>query len=497
MITSRSDTMDSVMMLTLVAAAWLLLRGAQRGELRWLLAAAAVLGIAFNVKLFEALVPLPAFLVFLFACRRGRLGAFLRELGLAAVVFIAVACSWLVFVSLTPARERPYPIGSTNGSVWNAVFVYNGLDRITQAPRPKSFSTTSASVTVVAHAARAATHAATTTISNAGPLRLFEHSLVDFGGLVGTLLFVALLFGAVALAPLLRRGGLALALGDADGAIKRAAVAGLAVWLLSGYALFSFTSRVHPRYLEAFTPAIAAAVALAVPALVRRARDLLGVYVLLTLLAISVLEAAVTTGTGLLVRAGLAFGALIAIAIAVALVVALLGRTHGRPWPAWASVSVVSAAVLVSLLAFPLSRDIRLIRDHSGVQAAEPTLAGSLVASLSQFLLAHQDGARYEFAASAPTVAAPLIVAAGRPVLLLTTVDARPLVTLAELRSAAARGQVRYVFAHGSCPTPPYHLLPSCSTAVRWVRAHARDVTAQLGLAGVRSGLLYDLRALH
>src|SRR5207237_1367841 len=29
-----------------------------------------------------------------------------------------------------PAHERPYAIGSTNGSAWNAAFVFNGTDRI-------------------------------------------------------------------------------------------------------------------------------------------------------------------------------------------------------------------------------------------------------------------------------------------------------------------------------------------------------------------------------
>ena len=32
-----------------------------------------------------------------------------------------------------PASQRPYAIGSTNGSAWNATFVFNGWDRITGA----------------------------------------------------------------------------------------------------------------------------------------------------------------------------------------------------------------------------------------------------------------------------------------------------------------------------------------------------------------------------
>ena len=101
----------------------------------------------------------------------------------------------------------------------------------------------------------------------------------------------------------------------------------------------------------------------------------------------------------------------------------------------------------------------------------------------------------HSLAAAAPTLVAPMIVSDPRPVLLLTSVDARPLLTLAQLRRAAAEGRVRYVFNHGSC-APSIHTAlpdrPACSDAMRWVRAHARDITGETGLpAG--SGLLYDL----
>src|SRR3954462_4075594 len=59
-LTSHSDTMDSLMMALDVAAAWLVVVGAQRRSTWLIVAAGAVLGLAFNVKLFEALFVLPA-----------------------------------------------------------------------------------------------------------------------------------------------------------------------------------------------------------------------------------------------------------------------------------------------------------------------------------------------------------------------------------------------------------------------------------------------------
>src|SRR5882757_9140257 len=52
-LTSHSDTMDSLMMALDVAAAWLVVVGAQRRSIWLLVAAGAVLGLDFNVKLFE------------------------------------------------------------------------------------------------------------------------------------------------------------------------------------------------------------------------------------------------------------------------------------------------------------------------------------------------------------------------------------------------------------------------------------------------------------
>jgi hypothetical protein len=116
------------------------------------------------------------------------------------------------------------------------------------------------------------------------------------------------------------------------------------------------------------------------------------------------------------------------------------------------------------------------------------------VNALSRFLTTHQDGAHYEAAFSAPTLAAPIVARDARPVLLLTSLKARPLTTLAQLRREAAAGRVRYLYTEGICPGAKYTDLPACSTADTWVRGHAQDVTAELGLP-TKHGLLYRLAA--
>jgi len=493
-ITARSDTMDSFMMLLLLAVAWLLLRSVQRRDCRPLLAAAAVLGLAFNVKLFEALVPVPAFVLFVWLCWRAEpLGRRLRRLVAAGGVFITIALCWMTFVALSPARDQPYAIGSTNGSVWNSVFVFDGWDRIVKPAAPKSFATKSASAPL-AHTASATAVTASTVhgiASKPGPLRLFQYSLVGYGTRLGTLLFAAIVFGLVGLAPLVRRRLRPPPRERDDESVGWAAILAVSLWLATGYVLFSFSAHTQPRYLEAFTPAVAIALGCALPVVVARARDLFGVYVLLAAFAIVIAEGAAETASGRHGYLAITLAALLAVPVVLYVGLAYVRRVRLRRWPPWYMTLWTAIGMLCALLAMPAVRDVLLIRDHSGDQAAEVRLASSIVDPVSRFLLSHEPAGGYEAAFSASTIAAPFIVLGAKPVLLLTTVNAQRLVTLAQLRAAAAHGRVRYVFTESAChDVVVTHA--ACSVAMQWVRTHARDISAQAGLPK-NSGLLYDL----
>src|SRR5258708_15932812 len=59
--TDRNNTMDSTLILSLLLAAWAFSRAADRGQARFLLLGAGLVGVGFNIKLLEAFLPLPAF----------------------------------------------------------------------------------------------------------------------------------------------------------------------------------------------------------------------------------------------------------------------------------------------------------------------------------------------------------------------------------------------------------------------------------------------------
>jgi 4-amino-4-deoxy-L-arabinose transferase-like glycosyltransferase len=401
-ITARSDTMDAVMMLLLVLALALLVRACERGRTGLLLAAAAALGLAFNVKLLESIVALPGLAAI--AC----LG-FPRptRLALAALVYVAVALSWLTATLLFPAHSRPYAIGSTNGSAWNAAFVFNGLDRI-RSKGGESFGP-------VYHPGR---HSPTATAAERerfsvpapSPTRL----LTRIGPLpierLGLQALVALLLGLPAVALSLR-----------GPPARRAAGLGLAVWLLTGLVLFSHMARLHPRYVEGFTPAVAAM-----------------------------------------------FG------IGVAWLAGFAGQR--ARWPAL-------ALALAALLYVPLQASLRAVRidvSDAGMVGAIPE--GEL-RLLSSYLRAHRGGARYEVAAASATRAAALIASDGLPVAMLTTYEGRVLTSLAQLQRLIARGEVRYALLTSACGRHTPRTDAGCSAPARWVREHALDVSHDAGLS--------------
>ena len=224
LLTARSDTMDSVAMVLSVVTLWLLVRFGQSGSSRWAYLAAAAMGLAFNVKLFQGLVALPALALFgVLVCRERRL----RRAALATLVFLAVALSWLSLTLLFPASQRPYAIGSTNGSAWNASFVYNGYDRITGAATNSGLSAAQA-----AAAAKPANNSelarAAVPIGTPGALRLFDHNGPLSGLRLGFVLLTALLLGVPALLfALLRARG-------PDRTLEQAFAASLLAWLATG-----------------------------------------------------------------------------------------------------------------------------------------------------------------------------------------------------------------------------------------------------------------------
>ncbi|GAA1268869.1 glycosyltransferase family 39 protein [Kitasatospora nipponensis] len=125
----RTSVEDPLFTLLLLLAADATQRALPTARLRSLLLAGLWVGLAFQAKMLEAWAVLPVlgavYLVAAPAPLRRRLG----QLALAGLVTVAVSASWMVAVSLTPARDRPYIDGTTDDSAYSMVVGYNFLNR--------------------------------------------------------------------------------------------------------------------------------------------------------------------------------------------------------------------------------------------------------------------------------------------------------------------------------------------------------------------------------
>lgn len=127
---NRDNNPDTTLVLLMVAAAALGLRATRDGRLLPLLGSAVCFGLAFNTKMLQAYIALPAvFAVYVYASRLGWARK-VRNLLLATVALAVASFWWAAAVSLVPADERPYIGGSTDGSAWDLIMGYNGLGRV-------------------------------------------------------------------------------------------------------------------------------------------------------------------------------------------------------------------------------------------------------------------------------------------------------------------------------------------------------------------------------
>jgi 4-amino-4-deoxy-L-arabinose transferase-like glycosyltransferase len=436
-LTSRSDTMDTVMAALLLLAAWLIVRASPDRRARSVVAAGAVAGLAFEIKLSEATVALPALALLAWLALDARRA---RTLLRAGAAFVGVAASWALVASLLPGAH-PWPLGSTDGQIWNVMLVYNGVHRLGNPA---------------------------TTATTPGLLRLFDTSAPrHFGQYAGVELLPALVFGALALVVSSARAtGLRRAVGWSMGS-----------WLVLGVLVASFMGRQWPRYLEAFTPALAAVLGIGIVAVGRAALRRRAATAALVACAAAAGAAGALTGGG---HRAVTVAIACAAAGALAAGAALPAPRRREP------VMAATALVLVAALAVPFATSVRLVR--AGTQDSEDTgtTPPAVLGPLSAYLRAHQHGARYEVAASDIFKGAALIIKDARPVLVLTSFESagagpHELLTGAQLGRAARAGEVHYVLMHGSRCAPGATPI-ACTPVFRWVRAHGVDVSLAAGL---------------
>ena len=326
----RFNNPDALLVLLMTAAAYTLVRAIENGRTKWLMFAGLLLGFAFLAKMLQAFLVVPGFAVAYLWAGPPRLGRRIWQTVLMGVGIIVGAGWWILAAELTPAADRPYFGGSTNNNILQLAIGYNGLGRLT--------GDETGSIGGEGGAAGGGTSFGGAT----GILRLF-HS--EFGGQISWLLPAALI-------------SLAAMLWVSRRAVRtdrtRAAALLWGGWVLVTGVVFSYMNGIiHPYYMVALAPGIAALVGIGAMALWQARLGLAG---------------RIVTALGIAVSAGWAY--------------ILLNRTPTwLPWLRWVVVVAgVAAAVLV--LAGPWLAGLARSRRGRLALAAVP-LGLALVAGLA------------------------------------------------------------------------------------------------------------------
>ncbi|CAN2251779.1 putative glycosyl transferase [Bacillus subtilis] len=127
---SRTNNIDSMLVFTLLLGSACLLRAVKQGKLVWLLTAFALIGLAFNMKMMQAFMVLPAFVLFYLIASRVSLKKKIGSLILSLVLLTGLSISWAVAVDSTSSSSRPYVGSSQTNSVLELAFGYNGTERL-------------------------------------------------------------------------------------------------------------------------------------------------------------------------------------------------------------------------------------------------------------------------------------------------------------------------------------------------------------------------------
>lgn len=462
---ARNNTADGLLTFTMLLGALCLMRAARKGSVWWLAAAMALVGVGFNIKMMEAYLVLPAFVLVYLLAANASFWRRIWQLGLSAIVLLAVSFSWATAVALTPASERPY-IGSTqDNSIFSLIFGYNGINRL--LPRGWSiFGITSSTTSAFGGGAGGRGIGGT---SENGPQGVFRLLDTQLGGQIGWLIPLAVI-------GLLAAWGCPRLRNITD---RQRALLLFGSWAVTEIVFFSVAGFYHRYYLSTLSPAIAALTGAGLVALWNTFRNGGGKSVLLPLALIVTaasqyrLLADYPTWKD---RLGPLLIAGAAVSLAGFLAYSLLTRKSGfASSRSGAALRAVVLAAVLTLFAAPAAWSYTTTtRPGSGtspVGGPPPGASfgnrsfggfggggssfgsgtsGSAGSPLIPYLEANQGSAAYLLGVTNSQAADQIIIATGKPVMAMGGFSGSdPILTVDALKAMIANGEIRFFTTSG------------------------------------------------
>ena len=441
---NRGNISDSLMILLLVLAADAVSAALARGSQRHLILAAVWTGLAFQAKMIEAWLVLPAFGLVYLVSAPGTLSRRVRQLAVAGVVAALVSLSWMTAVSLMPAAHRPYIDGSHDNSAYEQVFVYNGFGRFGEQTPLQLLAAQSPGAVPVRYPAP-------------GPGRLLRGGL---GRDTGWLLPAAVIVGCWGIISRRR---------PPRGDPLRACFILWGGWLVLLAVTFSLATTINPYYTAALTPAVAAILGAGVAAAWSSGRSAAGRWI-----GLAVVLAATTAYAAWLAASGQAPGWLVPAVIvigaaALAVVLASVAVRTDALLAAGLAAGVVAGTVAPAVASAGLVLRHRGAFDTPFETAAQARANDVLflrtpaqVAPIVQRLQDIQVGAPYLLATQTSALASVFIFASGEEVLPIGGFTGTiPSPTLAQIQADVRAGRFHFVLATNLA-----------DPRLRWIAAH-------------------------
>ena len=143
---NRGNVSDSWFVLLAVLAADATVKAIVTGRLASLLLASLWVGLAFQTKMLQAWLIIPALFFAYLVAGSPDFGHRVKNVLVAGATVVVVSLSWMTVVAIVPAHDRPYVDGTSDNSIYTQVFIYNGSVRL-GIPREATWRTPASSRT--------------------------------------------------------------------------------------------------------------------------------------------------------------------------------------------------------------------------------------------------------------------------------------------------------------------------------------------------------------
>jgi 4-amino-4-deoxy-L-arabinose transferase-like glycosyltransferase len=426
----RSNVLDPILIVFLLAAAWAFLKATETNRFDCLLLGCALVGAAFNVKMLQAYLPLPALYALYILGAKANWRLKITRLALATALLLVVSLAWIIIVDLIPPDQRPRVAASTVNSTFEQMVNTNGIQRLF-GPSPIGIGGGGE-------------------LGDVGLLRLFVLPLAnEIAWLLpfGLFALVLLLSAAPLRLPVVSEHQSALLWGG---------------WLLIGIILFSGARFYHAYYLATLAPPLSALVGIGVMRLWAM-REKSWVVPSLAMAALLTLTHQIWIAHHFIDSLWWAAGAAVVLLISAVLLFRITAESSHR-------VSIGFVGIVLAMLMFPtlwavlttLDEDLNMLvpQAYADLPLTENLLNSAQTlqvihvgesqvnAVLLDYLQAHTQDTRYLMAVPHSFSGAAYVIETTRPVLYLGGFNGTDqVVDAAELARLIEAGDLRYIWA--------------------------------------------------